>query len=214
MTRVERIEVRGVSRLYGSTVALRGVTLTLEPGAVTFIEGPNGAGKSTLMNILGTSTRPTRGTVDYPPLGGHREAVRSELGWVAHESRAYRELTVRENVELTAKLYGVDPEEAFGRVSKRVDLADFAHQRVETLSRGQRQRVALARALVHEPSVLLLDEPSTGLDASSIAALERVVCEERERGTLVVVVSHDGGLTERIGGRRIRLVRGRVASAA
>lgn len=213
MARVERIEVRGVSRLYGSTVALRGVTLTLEPGAASIIEGPNGAGKSTLLGVIGTAIRPTHGTVSYPPLGREPEAVRPQLGWVAHEARAYRELTARENVELAARLYGLEPRRAFSRVSERVDLAAFAEQRHGTLSRGQKQRVALARALVHDPSVLLLDEPSTGLDRGSVAALELVLREECERGTLVVIVSHDGGLVGRLGGRTIRLERGRLVES-
>jgi ABC-type multidrug transport system ATPase subunit len=210
MGAIERIELRGVTCLYGSTVALRAVNMVLLGGGVTFIEGANGAGKSTLMGVIGTLVRPTQGTVVYAPLGTSREAVRPHLGWVSHESRAYRDLTARENVELAARLYGVDPEGAWERVGNRVELGRFAGQRLGTLSRGQRQRVALARALVHEPAVLLLDEPTTGLDSGSVERVEALMREEAARGVLVVVVTHDGGVMERVGGRRIRLERGRV----
>jgi heme exporter protein A len=210
MSRVESIEVRGVTRLYGSTVALRNISVGIRPGAVTFIEGSNGAGKSTLLGVVGTAIRPSQGTVRYPPFGDAREVVRPHLGWVSHEARAYRELTTRENVVLAARLYGMGGEDAWERVASRLDLRAFADQRFATLSRGQKQRAALARALAHEPSVLLLDEPSTGLDRASMERLESLLLEESAKGTIVVVVSHDSGLVARLGGRSIRLDRGRL----
>jgi heme exporter protein A len=122
----------------------------------------------------------------------------------------YRELTGRENVELAARLHGEDLRPAFEVVSGRLGLAEFADQPVATLSRGQRQRVALARVLVHRPSLLLLDEPLTGLDVESANRLAAVIAEERGNGTIVVVVSHTEGFPERVGGRRLRLERGRI----
>lgn len=207
---IERVEVRSVTRLFGSTVALRGVSATFEPGAITFIEGPNGAGKSTLLAVIGTALRPTSGVVDYVPFGTDPIVARRHIGWAAHDIRAYRDLTGRENLELSARLYGVDPTEACASIIERLDATLFIDQVVGTLSRGQRQRIALAKALLHRPSVLLLDEPQTGLDAASSKRLEQILIDERERGTLVIVVSHGAGLIERVGGAHLRLERGRV----
>jgi heme exporter protein A len=209
--RIESIEVRAVSRVYGGKTVLRGVSTRFESGTVTFIEGANGAGKSTLLSVLGTTLQPTAGVVVYAPVGESLEAIRAELGWVAHESRAYRDLTARENVRLAAELHGVDFSSAFDRVAALLGLRDFADQVVATLSRGQRQRVALARALVHDPSVLLLDEPLTGLDKESCERVADLLVRERERGAIIVVVNHVDGFAERVGARRLRLERGRIA---
>ena len=213
MPKIERIVVEGVTRTFGAIAALRGVSVELRAGELVALEGPNGAGKSTLLAVLATVIRPTFGRVAYDPLGDDVEAVRPELGWVAHESLLYRELTGRENVEFAARLYGVDDASACERAWTRVEAGAFLDRRVATLSRGQRQRVALARALVHTPSVLLLDEPWTGLDAASAALLERELVAERDRGTLVVVVTHAADQAERIGARRLRLEAGRVVTA-
>jgi len=201
-----------VTRLYGNTAALRGVNAVFEPGPITFIEGPNGAGKSTLLGIIGTLIRPTAGSVNYQPITAQRLDVRQELGWVAHDSRCYRELTVRQNVELAARLHGHSPRTAWETVSARVGASTLADRALATLSRGQRQRAALARALVHSPSVLLLDEPLSGLDIGAMKSTEEILVSEARRGTIVIVVSHDFGLSERLGGRRLQLVAGRVES--
>jgi heme exporter protein A len=211
--RIERIEVRGVTRLFGATAALRGVTCTFEAGTIAFLEGPNGAGKSTLLAVVGTVLRPTVGTVSYPPFGEDRERVRSQLGWVAHTSHCYRELTARQNIELAARLYGMEPGPAWDRVGLRVGAERFADRNVGTLSRGQQQRVALARALVHEPSVLLLDEPWSGLDAASSERLERVLREEKASGTMVIVVSHGSEHAARLADVRVRLENGRISAS-
>jgi heme exporter protein A len=212
--KVERIVVEGVTRTFGGVAALRGVSAKLDAGEIVALEGPNGAGKTTLLAVLATVIRPTFGRVVYEPIGDDVDLVRPELGWVAHESMFYRELSGRENVELAARLYGALEDGACERALSRVEAGAFADRRVGTLSRGQRQRVALARALVHAPSVLLLDEPWTGLDASSAALLERELIAERERGTLVVVVTHAADQAERIGARRLRLEAGRIAAAS
>ncbi len=199
-----------VTRTFGAIAALRAVSLTLESGQLVALEGSNGAGKSTLLAVLATAIRPTLGRVIYEPLGEAVEAVRPELGWVSHDSLCYRELSGRENVELAARLYGVDPRAAWEATADRVQAKSFGERPFGTLSRGQRQRIALARALAHRPSVLLLDEPWTGLDPASAELLESALVEERRRGTLVVVSSHAPEQAERLGARRITLSGGRV----
>jgi len=210
VTRIERIEVRGVTRLFGATLALRGVNVDFCAGELVFLEGPNGAGKSTLMAVVGTVLAPSSGRVDYVPLGDDRSLAREHIGWVAHESHCYRDLTGRQNVELAARLRGVDPHTAWDRVRARVGAESFGDRSVSTLSRGQRQRIALARALVHAPSLLLLDEPFSGLDGASSARLEEVLLDEKKRGGIVIVVNHTPGLADRLGARVVRIEAGRI----
>lgn len=209
---VSRIDVRGVTRRYGATLALRQVSTSFEAGTLTFLEGPNGAGKSTLLAIIGTVLRPTSGAVWYEPFGDDVDQARRHIGWVAHESHCYRELSGRRNIELVAQLHGlVHGKDSVERVIGRVGAEAFAERPVGTLSRGQRQRIALARALVHQPGVLLLDEPWTGLDVASVERLETVIREEVTHGSLVIAVTHGAGTAERLGARRLRVEAGRVA---
>lgn len=209
MTTVERVSVQRVTRLYGATAALRGVSCEFTRGTMTFVQGPNGAGKSTLLNIVGTVLRPTSGQVVYEPLGSG-EAARPYMGWVGHEAHCYPELTGRENVELAAEIYGVGERARIMAVCEQVGANAFFDQPVGTLSRGQKQRIALARALVHRPSVLLLDEPLSGLDRDAVRRFDEVLRAERERGAIVVVVSHQQGWAERLGARQIYMQRGRI----
>jgi heme exporter protein A len=204
-----RIVVRGLVKTYGSTVALRGVDATLERG-LTLIEGANGSGKSTLLGILGTVVRATSGEVTYEPLGDDLSRVRATVGWLSHETLAYPDLSGRQNVELAASLHGLDVEDAWRLAEERFQLGAFARRPVRTCSRGQRQRVALARALVHGPSVVLLDEPTAGLDRGGVERLLQVVDEELARGAIVAVVSHEPELFGPREAARIRLERGRV----
>lgn len=213
VARIERIEVRSVTRLFGATLALRGVSTDFAVGELVFLEGPNGAGKSTLLAVIGTVLAPSSGSVRYAPLGDDREAAREQIGWVAHDSHCYRELTGRQNVELSARLRGVDPASAWERARERVGAASFGERPVSTLSRGQRQRIALARALVHEPAILLLDEPFSGLDPSSSERLEQVLIEEKSRGAIVIVVNHAPGLATRLGARTVRIEGGRIVTS-
>jgi len=212
MVGISSIELRNVTRLFGAQVALRAVDVDFAPGPLTFVQGHNGAGKSTLMAVVGTVLKPTKGRVTYAPHGSSRLEARRHIGWVAHESHCYSELSGRENVELAARIYGLDPTAAWREACERVQAERFGNQPVATLSRGQRQRIALARALVHKPSVLLLDEPLTGLDLASVERMERILIEERDRGTIVIVISHTAGMAERLEGRRIYMHQGRISN--
>jgi heme ABC exporter ATP-binding subunit CcmA len=208
------VELRNVTKTYGPVRALVGVSCRFEEGTVSLVRGPNGSGKSTLLAIVGTLTRASSGKVDHGELGARRAVVRCTLGWLGHDSLCYPDLTGRENLELAARLQGREPLRVFQRAVERFELDAFVDRPVRTYSRGQRQRVALARALVHEPRLLLLDEPTTGLDQAGVARLTGVVDEEVRRGAVVVVVTHDPAFAEAVGGHVVTLERGRVVSDA
>lgn len=203
------ITLRGVSKTYGPVRALVGVTCTFAAGAITVLRGPNGSGKSTLLAIVGLMTKPTSGYIDHGELGSQRHEIRGALGWVGHESLCYPDLTGRQNVELAASLHDCDPRKAFATAAERFDLKVFADRPVRTYSRGQRQRIALARALVQSPRLLLLDEPTTGLDEAAVARLIAVLREESERGATVVISTHDDAFASTVGSELLTLDRGR-----
>ncbi len=185
------ISLSHVTKSYGAVRAVIDVTLALAAGSVTVIEGPNGSGKSTLLGVIGTLIRPSGGRIDYGELGKTVASVRGKLGWVGHDTLCYPDLTGRENIELAARLAGVDVPSAWKRSAERFAITEFGNRPMRTASRGQRQRVALARAVVHEPSLLLLDEPSTGLDHAALDRVTRVISEESKRGATIVVITHD-----------------------
>ncbi len=203
------VELAKATRLYGSTVALREASARFDAGSVTVLEGPNGSGKSTMLGLLSTSVRPTSGAVTWHPLGDDRATVRPHVGWLGHEAGVYPDLSGEENLRWAAALYGLDAGAA-ARACDRVGLGRVGLRPVRTLSRGQRQRVARARARVHAPSLLLLDEPSTGLDTAGTALLLALVQEELTRGAIVALVTHDPALGDALGARRLRLERGRI----
>jgi ABC-type multidrug transport system ATPase subunit len=207
------ITLDGVTKTYGPVRALVNVTCTLDPANVTVLRGPNGSGKSTLLSVIGTLARPTAGRVNHGDLGSSRREVRATLGWVGHESLCYPDLTGRQNIELAARLHGCSPPEAFALAAARFDLAAFANRPFRTYSRGQRQRVALGRALVHSPRLLLLDEPTTGLDAAATERLGQVLRDEAARGATVVLSTHDGAFASTVATAVVALDRGRRVDA-
>ena len=207
---IERVRIERVVKTFGATAALRGVSGELEGGSLTLVEGANGSGKTTLLRIIGTILPPTSGKVRYDPLGSDRNMVRAQIGWLSHESLAYGDLSGRANIALAAEMQGVDPKEAWARCQERFQLGRFAERPLRTNSRGQRQRVALARALVHQPSLVLLDEPTTGLDKAGVARLLEVVAEELENGATMAVVSHEPEMFRELAGARLTLERGKV----
>ena len=199
-----------VSKTYGPVRALRNVSLALAEGTVTALLGPNGAGKSTLLSIVGALTRPSTGRVEHVGMGS-RETVRASMGWLGHDGLLYPDLTGIENVRLSARLHDCDTQ-AVERVRERFDLSAFADRPVRTCSRGQRQRIALARALVHAPKLVLLDEPTTGLDEAGVSRLENVVREEAGHGRTLLVVTHDERFAAAIGATVVRMGAGRIVS--
>ena len=197
--------------MYGPTRALAGVDVRFDSGTITAVEGPNGSGKSTLLSLLSLLSRPTRGKLRF---GTHdperRPILRRQIGVLAHAAMIYPDLSAQENLALYARLYGLDGREQVSDLAQRFGLGHWASRPARTYSRGQLQRLALARAVLHRPKLLLLDEPSTGLDATSTQRLTTVVREERDRGAIVVLVTHDPGLAERLADRSVRLSRGRI----
>src|SRR5262245_34571026 len=163
MRPIRQVTVHGVTRSFGRTVALRGINASFASGEITTLEGHNGSGKSTLLGILGTLISPTNGRVRYGSLEPDDVEIRRQIGWVSHESHCYPDLSPTANIQLAASIYGA-PDGAWKDASLRFGVEAFADVPVRQLSRGQRQRVALARAMVHAPTLLLLDEPTTGLD--------------------------------------------------
>jgi heme exporter protein A len=212
----DRIEARDLVKLYGPTRALSGLSLTLHAGQVTAIEGANGSGKSTLLNILSLLARPTRGALRFGEHDPRKQpGLRACIGLVAHAAMVYPELSGRENLALSARLYGLGAQAAvLGELDQRFELGAFMQRPARTYSRGQLQRLSLARALLHAPRLLLLDEPSTGLDAAGNARLIEAMRKERARGAIVVLVTHDAALAESVADRRVTLARGKLAGVA
>jgi heme exporter protein A len=199
-TPLTRVEIQRVGKRFGTERALAKVSLELRAGSMCALLGHNGAGKTTLLGILSTLVRPNEGTVVYASEQGAAkdEAVRREIGLLAHASLCYSELTAIENLELVAGLYGVDTA-GIPAVLDQVGLEKRARLRpARTYSRGMLQRLALARALLTKPTLLLLDEPFTGLDRGGALALGEQLGKLKEGGAIVVVVTHD---LEAIAGR-------------
>jgi len=192
---LDHVQVKKLTKRYGTERALGGVSLELTAGKLTALLGHNGAGKTTLLGIVSTLVRPTDGAVTYRAKGAEvlGEDVRREIGMLAHASLCYGELTAHENLELVAGLYSVDGDRAaLTAVLDRVGLDAKARDRVaRTYSRGMLQRLALARALLTRPSLLLLDEPFTGLDRDGALALGEQLGALRDAGAIVVIVTHD-----------------------
>jgi heme exporter protein A len=223
----DTVDARGLTKVYGRQRALAGVDLTLRAGEATALLGPNGAGKSTLVRILATLVSPTAGSVRYGASGGGAASVasndtqladdelRGAIGVIAHESHCYGDLTGHENLVFFARLYAVaDARAAAAALLARVGLRDAAHRPARTYSRGMLQRLAVARALVHKPRLLLADEPFTGLDRAGVALLSELLAEERARGCIMVVVTHDFDAVAPLIDRVVVLARGRIAHDA
>jgi heme exporter protein A len=190
----DTVEVLDVSKHYGRRRALAHVTISGRGGEILGLLGPNGAGKSTLLNVLATLMRPTSGEVRY---GGKLsrevgDALRGRIGVLGHDLFLYGDLSAKENLEFFGRLNGVTAIAA--RVQRALDdarLTDRAHERVSGFSRGLRQRLALERALIHDPRLVLLDEPFTGLDDTSCTALADRLRALRAAGVLILMATHD-----------------------
>ncbi len=207
------LELRGVSKHFGDSVALRRVNLTLRPGEAVLLYGPNGAGKTTLLRTLAGLSRPVEGTV---LLGGENilnqpAANKARIGFVSHATFLYNELTARENLRFTGRLFGLaDLDHKIDVVLDLFAVRDRAAEPVRGLSRGLQQRVSLARALLHDPQFLLFDEPFTGLDAESSRNLQGVLRRLTEQGKGIIFSTHDFDQGAAVARRLIAVERGSV----
>ena len=210
------LSIRELSRNFGRRRALTRVSLDCCSGEIVGLLGPNGAGKSTLLAILSTLAIPSSGEVLY----GGRTAkqigapVRSRIGVLSHDLHLYSELTALENLVFFGRLYGVDsPETVAADALRRARLDDRGNDLVSGFSRGMRQRLALERALLHNPRLLLLDEPFTGLDDASTMALIERLRELRSAGCIMLVATHDLDVGEAVLDRAVILHDGRLIAS-
>ena len=192
------------------------MTFSLDPGELLVVAGPNGAGKTTLVRTLARLSRPSAGTVrlagaewlDAPA------ARQREVGLLSHSTYLYDRLTALENLEFYARLYGLsDPEACIRSALEKAGAVDLADRRVGTLSRGLAQRVSIARAILHDPRLLLLDEPHAGLDPHSVRRLNGALGDLRTGGRAILLTTHDLGRVPESAGRFLILVEGRVVDS-
>jgi heme ABC exporter ATP-binding subunit CcmA len=187
------LQADNLERRFGAARVLRGVSLSVAAGECHLIVGPNGAGKTTLLRLLAGLARPTAGSVRIEGLLlADAPALRRRIGLLSHQSQLYGDLSAEENLAFSGRLYGLsDPRGAARSQLAAVGLAERADEPVRRLSRGMVQRVAIARALLHGPSILLLDEPFTGLDQASSEQTLELFASERAAGRALILVTHD-----------------------
>lgn len=197
-----RLSASQITKKIGHRTIVKDATLTINPGEVVSIFGPNGAGKTTLIKILATLLRPTSGKLEIEGSDAIVEnaKVRSTLGVIVHELLAYPTLTPSENLRFFGKMYGINKlEDRCKTLLNEVGLSRFEHEPLHIFSRGMMQRFMIARALLHNPSVLLLDEPFSGLDSSAKRFVINRIARERENGKSILITTHNTELGYLVG---------------
>ena len=208
------IEVRGLSKAFGRTAVLRDLDLDLHWGEVLTILGPNGSGKTTLVKVLATLTRPDAGTVRVSGLDPARagRSVRRTIGVVTHDPLLYDGLTGYENLKFFARMFSLPGvEQRIGTVAERLGVSARLDQRVGTLSHGMKKRFSIARALLHEPAILLMDEPESGLDQEALSLLKDLVLEGASPFRAALITTHNVEYGLAVGHRMAILAQGRIA---
>jgi len=211
------IEVRKLVKRFGLKTVLHGLNFHVESGEFVALLGPNGAGKTTFLRILASLSRPVMGDVRIAgyQLPGQASAVRRRLGVVSHLPLLYGDLTAEENLKFYGRMYSVlDLRHRIDQVLDMVDLAARRRDLVRTFSRGMQQRLAIGRAVLHDPEVMLLDEPHTGLDQDACVMLDDVLREVAARGRTVVMTSHDLARAADLASRFDVLSRGKIVASA
>ena len=207
------IEVRGASKAYGRSIALNNLDLSVSWGKTLTVFGPNGSGKTTLIKVLATLSKPDAGTVSIAGLDARRDGAyaRRLIGVMTHDPLLYDDLTARENLRFAARMFGLeDPSERIEDISDQLDIAARLDQRVGTLSHGWKKRFSLARALIHDPPILLMDEPESGLDEQALAGLGEVIREESVLRRTVILTTHNFERGLDFGDEVAILVKGRM----
>ena len=207
------INVQGLTKSFGTRLALRGIDLEIESGKSVVIFGPNGAGKTTLIRILATIMNPSSGTitVDGLNLKSNAGEIRHKIGIVTHQTLLYNNLTAYENLEFYGRMFDVP--ELKKRIQELVSLVGMTarvHDRVATLSRGMQQRISIARALLHKPTILLLDEPETGLDQEAIPLIWDNMPDETGKKRTVILTTHNMERGFELGERLLILDKGKI----
>ena len=208
------IEIRGLSKAFGRTPVLRGLDLEVPWGQVLTVLGPNGSGKTTLVKVLATLARPDEGEVRVAGLDlkGQAERARRATGVVTHDALLYDELTGYENLRFFGRMFGLDRlDDRIADVAGRLGVVDRLQQRAGTLSHGFRKRLSIARALLHDPRVLLMDEPESGLDQEALQMLDRVVGDRANPDRTVLITTHNLERGLAFGDSLVILARGEVA---
>ncbi len=211
------IEVKKLVKRFGMKSVLRGVDFRVERGEFVALLGPNGAGKTTFLRILSSLARPSLGEVKVAgySLPNQAAQVRARLGVVSHMPLLYGDLTAQENLEFYARMYGIaDPQSRIATVLDLVGLASRRNDLVRTFSRGMAQRLAIGRAVLHDPEVILFDEPYTGLDQDASTMLDEVLKSVAAQGRTVVMTSHDLARAEDLATRFDILTRGVIAASS
>ena len=203
------ISAHGLEKRFGPVRAIRSLDLEISAGSTLGVIGPNGAGKSTLLRLLSGLTRPSAGVLRVGRERGDRRSRRGQVGLIAHASFLYPALTARENLIMAARLYGVpNPAERADALLEEQDLTAVAERRAGGFSRGMSQRLSIARGLVHEPEIVLLDEPFSGLDPRAASRLAERLGALRTAHRTVVLVTHDLARAAELTDRTLLLVRG------
>lgn len=204
------VSCRALSKRYGHAVALDTLDLAVAPGESVAVLGPNGAGKSTLLRLLAGLARPTGGHLEVGGTAAHQREARARVGYIGHATLLYGELTARENLIFAGRLYRVaEPGARADALLEEEELRQAANAPVQALSRGMAQRVAIARGLVHDPSLVLLDEPFSGLDHAAAQRLTRRLQRLRAGGRSVVLVTHEIARAAELADASLVLARGR-----
>jgi len=208
------VGAEGLTKRFGPRLALDGIDLEVHEGESVALFGPNGAGKTTLVRILCMALRPTTGRVRIAGLDPRKDdlEIRRRIGLISHQSFLYDDLTARQNLEFFSRLHGVpDPAARSDELLRRFELETRADDAVVTFSRGMQQRVSLARSLVHEPPIVFLDEPFTGLDPYAAEMLRETLEVLRDQRRTLVLVTHDLRQGLELSDRWLMLSRGRIA---
>lgn len=201
--------LHNVSKHFGSVVALRGVSIDFAPGRLSLLLGENGAGKSTLLRIIAGLAAPTSGTLELFG-SADRDDWKRRLGYMPHASLLYDEMTGMENLQYFAALYGIRDSAVCSRAMMNVGLEPGMPRRVSQYSQGMRQRLSLARALVHDPDLLLLDEPFSNVDVASARHMAERLAAMRDAGKTVLVVTHQPQVLDGVADEAVFLEAGRV----
>ncbi len=207
------IQVRGLVKRFGYTIVLRGVSLDVQAGETVVLLGPNGAGKTTLLRILATLLKPNAGRVmiDGRDIVKEPHMVRHLLGYVSHQTLVYPDLSARENLQFYARLYGLlRADDRIQEMLTLVGLGKRGDDLTRTFSRGMVQRLTIARALLHNPPILLLDEPDTGLDPQAAAMLARLLRQVAGAGRTILLTTHNISRGIDFADRVVILSRGRI----